>query len=102
MKTILVCLLIMNFIALFAQNTSKIYMVDEKVKTKASLTPKLYTHPYGLKLNLSEYNYIAIFNKSPMSYNFYPTKCNLNFGLNSPRVADRSLSSIKVDSFNPF
>jgi hypothetical protein len=36
-----------------------------------------------------------------MSYNFYQSKCNINFDLNSPQVADRSLSSIRIDSFNP-
>ena len=123
----------MNVIVLFSQNTRKIYIVDDKVKAKDSLTlnidkdaeiyvspfepnklmlsnigntiritPRQYAQPYVLRLNLSEYNYIAIFNKSTMSYNFYPSKCNINFGLNSPRAADRSFSTIKIDSFNPF
>jgi len=56
----------------------------------------------NLKLNLQEANFIAIYDRTTMTYNFYPSIFDLNFNLYSPRTANQYFSQIKMDSFNPY
>lgn len=56
----------------------------------------------NLKLDLPKTNFIAIYNRTTMTYNFYPSNFGLNFNLYSPRVANQCYSPIKMDSFNPY
>ena len=56
----------------------------------------------NLELYLPKTNFIAIYDKTTMTYNFYPSNFELAFNLYSPRVADQFHSPIKMDSFNPY
>lgn len=63
---------------------------------------KNYFSPNVLTLRPNECNYLAVFNTFTMSYNFYPSKVDINFNLYSPRIACQNFNPIKIDSFNPY
>ncbi|RPH33401.1 MAG: hypothetical protein EHM93_05475 [Bacteroidales bacterium] len=45
---------------------------------------------------------MAVFNKTSMVYDFYPSSFAINFNLYSPRIGTQRFSPIKIDSFNPY
>ena len=53
-------------------------------------------------LEFPKCNFMAIYNKSTNSYDYYPSEMSINFNLYSPRVTSQFFSQNKVDSFNPY
>jgi len=117
MKKLLLFILLMNVLELYSQNAGKTYIIDDKPKLlensqkQASSIQDLYfingelLNPMKLNvlnLKLSEYSYyyVALYNKSTMSYQYYPTNFKINFNLNSPLFAGQNINP--KDSFNPY
>lgn len=80
-----------------------------KLKDKKSVHINYNSLPYESKTNYNKvyldfpkYNFLAIYNKSTNSYDFYPSEMSINFNMYSPRINNQFFSQNKVDSFNPY
>lgn len=85
------------------------WAISQDTTTCASNTTSLLAHITSTKIgnkiqpfNFSQPYYMAIYNQSTMSFDFYPSPIKCNFNLNSAQTSNFMLkSSSSKDSFNP-
>lgn len=116
MKKLIVFLFLINSLGAFSQNTKTTQIVDEnkEINTHDSTSalssillgyPEFYINSdlKDLKLHIpKQNNYLAIYNQTTLSYDYYPFNAKVSFDLNAVNFNQSGYNLSIKDSFNPY
>lgn len=107
MKKAFLLILLLGSLNLYSQNIGTVQVADNQKSSTAILfnNYSLFlscNQQFTINFNLKKPNYMAVYNKSTMKYDFYPADLKNNFNLYSSQVANQYFTPNKIDSFNPF